>query len=55
VTRDRELERALVRAIVEAGADDSEPRMVYADYLQRVGDPRGELMAVAHRDERGPR
>jgi uncharacterized protein (TIGR02996 family) len=33
-------------ADVVAEPDDDRPRLVYADYLQQRGDPRGELIAV---------
>lgn len=35
----------LLRAVIANPADDAR-RMVYADYLQSVGDPQGELIAV---------
>ena len=35
----------MLRAIREAPEDDT-PRLVYADWLQERGDPRGELIAV---------
>src|SRR5439155_5420030 len=38
-------ERRLVDAIV-AAPDDDAPRMVYADWLQQRGDPRGELIQL---------
>lgn len=38
-------ERSLLAAIA-ADPDDDEPRIVYADWLQQQGDPRGELIAV---------
>ncbi len=38
-------ERALLDAIL-AAPDDDAPRVVYADWLQQRGDPRGELIAV---------
>jgi uncharacterized protein (TIGR02996 family) len=31
---------------VEDSPDDDEPRLIYADFLQTRGDPRGELIAV---------
>src|SRR5262249_31891500 len=31
-----------------ANADDVEARLVYADWLQSAGDPRGELIVVQH-------
>lgn len=46
MSRDAEVERGLVRAIVEAEDDDDEPRLVYADWLQSRGDPRGELIMI---------
>jgi uncharacterized protein (TIGR02996 family) len=42
VTQD---ERRLVAAVA-ADPDDDGPRLVYADWLQQAGDPRGELIAV---------
>jgi uncharacterized protein (TIGR02996 family) len=33
-------------AAVSDSPDDDEPRLIYADYLQTRGDPRGELIAV---------
>ncbi len=38
-------EQSLVAAIA-ADPDDDAPRIVYADWLQQIGDPRGELIAV---------
>jgi uncharacterized protein (TIGR02996 family) len=40
-----EVERALLDAIV-ANPDDDGPRLVYADYLQTRGDPRGEFIQL---------
>ena len=48
------IERAMRRAICEADPDDDEPRLVYADYLQERGDPRGELIAVQCREAQHP-
>src|SRR4051794_23378873 len=31
---------------IRANLDDDDPRLVYADALQDLGDPRGELIAV---------
>ncbi len=51
------MSEALLAAIVEAPDDDA-PRLVYADWLQAQGDPRGELiqlqcqLAAAPDDER---
>jgi uncharacterized protein (TIGR02996 family) len=36
---------ALIRSILEAAADDA-PRLVYADWLDDRGDPRGELIRI---------
>ncbi len=36
----------LVRAILDGDPDDDGPRLVYADHLQSIGDPRGELIAM---------
>lgn len=36
---------ALLREVL-ASPDDDRPRLVYADYLQQRGDPRGEFIAV---------
>ncbi len=46
---------ALEQAVFDAPDDDG-PRLVYADWLQAQGDPRGELAAVQHAlgDARGP-
>ncbi|HEY0255055.1 MAG TPA: TIGR02996 domain-containing protein [Kofleriaceae bacterium] len=33
-------------AAVYANPDDDQPRVVLADYLQRIGDPRGEFIAM---------
>src|SRR5687768_16159783 len=33
-------------AAIRRDLDDDAPRLVYADVLQRAGDPRGELIAV---------
>lgn len=33
-------------AAILAAPDDDEPRLVYADYLQETGDPRGEFIVV---------
>ena len=41
----------LERAISEAPDDDA-PRLVYGDWLQEQGDPRGELVAVHRAQER---
>ena len=35
----------LLAAIIE-DPDDDAPRLVYADWLQAQGDPRGELMQL---------
>ena len=45
-----------LRAAVFAEPDADEPRMIYADYLQSLGDPRGELIAlqIARARARGP-
>src|SRR4051812_9792088 len=48
-----ETERALLRAILD-DIDDDAVRLVYADYLEERGDPRGEfirLQIAGHRDE----
>lgn len=41
-----------MRAILEADADDHDARLVYADFLQQRGDPRGELVAMQIRAAR---
>ncbi|MGC4120278.1 MAG: TIGR02996 domain-containing protein [Myxococcales bacterium] len=38
-----------LEALIEADLDAVEPYLVYADYLQSHGDPRGELIALQHR------
>jgi uncharacterized protein (TIGR02996 family) len=43
VARDRDLEAA-----IEADPDGIEPYLVYADWLQERGDPRGELITTQH-------
>jgi uncharacterized protein (TIGR02996 family) len=40
--------RALLQAIVDAPGDD-EPILIYADWLQGRGDPRGELLVLDHK------
>lgn len=45
-------ERSLIAAIA-ADPDDDGPRIVYADWLQQAGDPRGELIAVQCALDRG--
>lgn len=45
-------ERSLLAAVA-ADPDDDEPRIVYADWLQQAGDPRGELIAVQCALDRG--
>ena len=47
-------ERALVEAIAAAPGDDG-PRLVYADFLQGRGDPRGEFIALDVALARGAR
>ena len=47
-----DLEAAIVAAI-EENLDDPAPYLVYADYLQSIGDPRGELRAVSPGRARG--
>jgi uncharacterized protein (TIGR02996 family) len=37
---------AELEAIIEAAPEDVQARLVYADWLQQEGDPRGELIAV---------
>lgn len=37
-----------LEAAIEANPDDPEPYLVYADWLQSQGDPRGELIAIQH-------
>jgi uncharacterized protein (TIGR02996 family) len=39
---------AELEAQILANPDDDEPYLVYADWLQAQGDPRGELIAVQH-------
>lgn len=46
--------RALVEALLAADPGDDEPLLVYADYLQHHGDPRGELIAMQTRALREP-
>lgn len=46
VTPDDERTRELRAAVWEAPHSDDASRMVYADYLQDRGDPRGELVAL---------
>lgn len=46
-----EVEHALLDAIV-ASPDDDEPRLVYADYLETRGDPRGEFIQLQCRAAR---
>src|SRR6476619_4274739 len=41
------MERAIERAIL-AGEDDEQAMLVYGDWLQSKGDPRGALMSVQH-------
>jgi uncharacterized protein (TIGR02996 family) len=54
ITRDE----AFLQAILEAPEDDT-PRLVYADYLEERGDPRGEFIrvqcALANESEDSPR
>ena len=38
-----------LEAAIVAGPDDDGGYLVYADWLQSRGDPRGELIAAAHR------
>jgi uncharacterized protein (TIGR02996 family) len=40
---------AELEALIEADLDSVEPFLVYADWLQARGDPRGELAALQHR------
>ena len=40
------VEKGLLANIVEYPADDT-PRLVFADWLDEQGDPRGELLRVA--------
>ncbi|MFT3692910.1 MAG: TIGR02996 domain-containing protein [Kofleriaceae bacterium] len=47
--RNAELEAAIV-----AAPDDPEPRMIYGDWLQAQGDPRGEWAALRTRLEAAP-
>jgi uncharacterized protein (TIGR02996 family) len=47
--RDAELEQVLVRS-----PDDTETYLVYGDWLQARGDPRGELIALQHRRSERP-
>lgn len=46
---DLELERAMLER-----PDDPEPYLVYADYLQEFGDPRGELITVQFQRDAEP-
>lgn len=46
-------ERRLLDAIIDAPADDA-PRLVYADWLQQRGDPRGEHLALQLAGSRNP-
>ena len=46
-------EPALVAAILDA-PDDEDSYLVYADWLQSQGDPRGELIALHHAEQRKP-
>lgn len=48
-----EEEEALLAAIA-ADVDSPEPRLVYADWLQQHGDPRGELAIAQHRYAQEP-
>lgn len=43
-----------LEAAILADPDDDDGYLVYADWLQSVGDPRGELIAVEHRTSRPP-
>lgn len=45
-------ERSLLAAVA-ADPDDDGPRIVYADWLQQAGDPRGELIALQCALDRG--
>lgn len=47
------LEDALIAAIA-AEPDDEAPQLVLADWLQSVGDARGELILLDHRDRSTP-
>ncbi len=49
LARDPDLEAAVISAPL-----DPVPRMVYADWIQQAGDPRGEWMAMAAAIERDP-
>jgi uncharacterized protein (TIGR02996 family) len=44
-TRSRQTASALLEAVLAAPESD-EPRLVYADFVQGRGDPRGEFIAV---------
>jgi uncharacterized protein (TIGR02996 family) len=45
---------AALLAAVRAAPDDDGPKLVYADWLIERGDPRGELVALEHRDRTIP-
>ena len=38
---------------IEASPEDEGPQLVIADWLQSQGDPRGELIILAHREKSG--
>ncbi|MEO8698794.1 MAG: TIGR02996 domain-containing protein [Kofleriaceae bacterium] len=54
VVRDTETEAALLAAIYADPASDG-PRAIYADWLQELGDPRGEYIALELGPEYSPR
>lgn len=43
-----------LEAAIEKSPDDPGPYLVYADWLQELGDPRGELIALHHRKAEKP-